>query len=397
MTGSKKLRRWSIGLGIAAVILGLVGWRVHVLVSKPADAHGVGRDAPRLSVDVVRAGRRAIPRVIETSGVVETRHSVAVRAQVSGMLKKVLFNEGDEVKAGQLLFVIDPKPFEAVVTQNEGQVKQDEAKLASDRANAERMRNLVKSGYVSKQNNQNAQALVEQDEGLLDADRAKLAQARLQLGYTKITAPITGKTGAIAYKAGNLIEPGDTTALVTINQIAPILVQFDISQSNLALLLAHRDDPGLKVAVRGPNGKTIANDGRLVFIDNTINQNSGTLSLKAQFPNKNRRLWPGELATVDLILGVEHNVIAIPSVAVQPGQNGSYVYLVEDGRVAVRDVSVGREYAGETVISKGLSAGDVVVVHVPRELHQGVAVRTNLLPAVAASATAPVSAPSSAP
>ncbi|MGH8225823.1 MAG: efflux RND transporter periplasmic adaptor subunit [Gammaproteobacteria bacterium] len=397
MTASKKTKRWSIGLGIAAVIVGLVAWRVYGLVAKPGDRYARGHNAPSLSVDVVLASRRAIPRVIETSGVVETRHSVAVRAQVSGMLQKVLFNEGTEVKAGQLLFVIDPKPFEAVVAQNEGQVEQDKAKRASDRANAKRMANLVKSGYVSAQDNQNAQALVEQDTGLLAADQAKLEQARLQLSYTKITAPIAGKTGAVAYKARNLIQAGDTTPLVTINQVAPILVQFNISQSDLPELLAHRNDPGLKVTVRDPNGQTTADDGQLVFIDNTINQDAGTLSLKAQFPNTNRRLWPGELVTVDLVLGIEENVVAIPSIAVQPGQNGNYVYVVVDGKVAVRNVTVAREYAGQAVISRGLAAGDIVVAHVPRELHEGLAVSTNLLTTVATSTTSSAGAPSSAP
>ncbi len=140
-----------------------------------------------------------------------------------------------------------------------------------------------------------------------------------------------------------------------------------------------------------------ADDGRLVFIDNAINQDTGTLSLKAQFPNTNRKLWPGELTTADLVLGVENDVVAIPSIAIQPGQNGSYVYIVTNGKVAVRQVTIAREYAGQAVISKGLTAGDIVVVHVPRELREGLAVQTNLLPAVATSANAPVSAPSSAP
>ncbi|MGH8426799.1 MAG: efflux RND transporter periplasmic adaptor subunit [Gammaproteobacteria bacterium] len=385
------MKHWGIGL-VVLIGTGVVAWRVYALVAvSPGQGgkhHGVS-----LTVDAVRAQRQAVPLTIQASGVAQTEHSVAVQAQVAGTLQKVLFQEGDEVKAGQLLFVIDPKPYQIAVAQAQGQVEQDQAKLASDRANAERMAKLIKSGYVSTQDNQTAEALVQQDEGTLAADQAKLDQAKLQLSYTEISAPIDGKTGALAFKSGNLIQANGATPLVTINQIAPILVQFNVPQSQMAQVLAHRDDKSLSVDVRGPDGSLLAGDGKLVFIDNTINQDTGTLSLKAEFPNADRMLWPGELLSVDLTLTVENDALVVPTIAVQPGQNGSYVYAIADGKVAVQNVVVAREYGGLTVISKGLAAGDVVVEHVPRELHGGMPAKARLLPfptsaAAAASASA---------
>lgn len=376
MAQRRKIARWVI-LALLLGVTGIAAWRAQRLLT----GSGAGNKsfARELTVDVVRVSKRSVPLVIGAPGTVQTHHNVAVRARVGGMLEKVAFREGDEVKQGQLLFVIDPEPYEVQIAQARGQVEQDRAKLATDTANAKRMARLVKQGYVSSQDNENAAALVLQDKGTLAADEAKLDEAKLQLGYTRITAPIGGKTGALAYKAGNLVQANDTTPLVTINQISPILVQFDIPQSQLAPLMRHRDDPALSVFVRDPSGRQIASGGRLVFIDNAINQAAGTLGLKAEFPNTDHVLWPGELVSVGLRLAVQHDAVVIPAVAVQPGQGTSYVYTVENGHVAARNIDVAREYEGYAVIDKGLEPGDVVVVHIPRELHEGVAVHTRVL------------------
>lgn len=384
MRQRRKTARWAVAAVLLAVA-GIAAWRVQRLLA-PATTQGHGQHA--LMVDAVRATRRPVPLIIAAPGTVQSYHSVAVRAQVGGMLDQVNFQEGDEVKAGQLLFLIDPKPYKAQVDQARGQVEQDRAKLASDKANAERTARLVKKGYVSSQDNENAQALVEQDRGTLAADEAKLEQAQLQLSYTRITAPISGKTGALAYKAGNLIQANDTTPLVTINQLSPILVQFSIPQSQLTPLMRHRDDPALSAFVTDASGRPITSGGHLVFIDNAINQNAGTLSLMAQFANTERELWPGELVSVGLRLAIQQNAVVIPAIAVQPGQQGSYVYAVKDGHASARYVDVAREYGGYAVIDKGLAPGDVVVVHVPRDLHDGVAVRVHQLSSAEVAAEA---------
>lgn len=381
--------RWIV-LAAAVAVLGLLAWRVTGLLSGAGDHRH--RSANVMEVDAVSVSRQPVPLVLHAAGTVQTFHSVAVRPQVGGILQKVLFNEGDEVKAGQLLFVIDPKPYEVQVAQARGQLEQDKAKLDSDRTNAERSARLVKQGYVSSQDNQNAQALVEQDKGKLAADQAALDNAELQLGYTKIRAPISGKTGALAYKSGNLLQANDTTALVTINQLAPIQVQFQIPQSQIAMLQRYRQDPALNVFVNSPNGSLIANNGKLAFIDNSINPDSGTLTLKANFSNKQHRLLPGELVHVGLQLTVQPNLVVIPTTAVQPGQQGNYVYIIKNGKIAVRDVKVLRQYGDYAVIGQGLNVDDEVVVRIPRDLREGLAVRANLMPAVTLAASAASSA-----
>ena len=392
MIRTSKPARWIL-LSAVLAVAGLLAWRITGLMSS-AKHHS--HTANSLEVDTLRVTRQPVPLVLHAAGVVKTHHSVAVRAQVGGILQKVLFNEGDEVKAGQLLFVIDPKPYEVQVAQAKGKVEQDKAKLASDNANAERSARLVKQGYVSSQDNQNAAALVLQDKGTLAADEASLEQAQLQLQYTHIHAPISGKTGALAFKTGNLIQSGDTTPLVTINQISPILVQFDIPQSQIASLQQYLHDPALNIYVRASDGSLVANNGKLVFIDNTVNQDSGTLTLKAEFHNRKNELWPGELVHVSMQLTVQPNSILVPDTAVQPGQEGDYVYVVDNGKVKVQNVTVQRQYQGYSVISQGLDRGEEEIVLIPRDLREGLAVRAHLLPAihladasVSSTATAP--------
>ncbi|MGH8128106.1 MAG: efflux RND transporter periplasmic adaptor subunit [Gammaproteobacteria bacterium] len=388
-THSKIPVRWIV-LAAVVVVLGLVAWRVTGLLGGAGNNHD--RSTNVMEVDAVRVSRQSVPLVLHAAGTVQTFHSVAVRPQVGGVLQKVLFNEGDEVKAGQLLFVIDPRPYQVQVAEAQGQLEQDKAKLNSDRTNAERSARLVKQGYVSGQDNQNAQALVEQDTGKLAADQAALDNAELQLGYTKIRAPISGKTGALAYKSGNLLQANDTTALVTINQIAPIQVQFQIPQSQIALLQRYRQDPALNVFVNSPNGSLVANNGKLAFIDNSINPDSGTLTLKANFSNKQHQLLPGELVHVGLQLTVQPNLVVIPTTAVQPGQQGNYVYLIKNDKVTVRNVKVLRQYGDYAVIGEGLNDDDEVVVRIPRDLHEGLAAHANLMPAVTLTASAASSA-----
>lgn len=370
-----KPRYYLTAIGI--VVAGLIAWRIYAATAPaPHSRMGAGHGFS-LTVDTIDVGKQPVPLVFQANGRAQTRHSVTVRARVGGMLQKVLFQEGDRVKAGQLLFVIDPEPYKIQVAQAEGKVGQDQAKLAADQASAERMSKLIGNSYVSEQDYQNAKAQVKQDKATLASDKALLEQAKMQLDYTQIRAPINGKTGEITYKAGNLIDANGATALVTINQISPISVQFDLPQAQLPELLQYRKTGDIGVAVADASGKTIATDGKLVFINNVVDQNTGTLSLKALFPNTARAIWPGELVTVNLTLTVQKDKLVVPMVAVQPGQQGSYVYTVENGRVAVRNVDVLRNYEGLAVIESGLKPGDTVIVRVPRELREGLPVKTH--------------------
>lgn len=379
-------KRWPIVVAVAAILVALGGWRAYSVLSTPASQPGT--EAQSLVVDAIRVTRQPVPLVLHAAGVVETTHSVAVRAQVGGLLQKVLFHEGEEVKVGQLLFVIDPGPYKAAVAAARGQVEQDKAKLKADRASYERMLELGENGYISAQDKQNAAALVQQDEGLLAMHHAQLDKAQLALDHTRISAPISGKTGDIAYKAGNLIQANGTTPLVTINQISPIFVQFEIPQSAMRNLFRHRSNPALNVFVRAPGGQLIASGGKIVFVDNMLSQSSGTLALKARFDNGDETLWPGELVRVSVQLSIERDRVAIPVAAVQPGQNGDYVFVIRDGKALVQPVTIARHYQGYAIISGGLDTGDKVAVHIPRDLRDGLAVEANLLPEVVIAANA---------
>lgn len=355
-------------------LIGFIGWRAYFLgVGQHRQSHLGQRPT---FVTTVKVQLRNVPLIIRSPGVVQSDHSVAIQAQVAGMLSKVLFREGDEVKSGQLLFVIEQAPYLAQVEAARGQVEQDKAKIAIDRANAKRMSRLIHLGYVSTQQSEDAQATVKQDEGILTADEAKLKEAKLQLSYTHIRAPISGKTGALSYKAGNLIQANGSPPLVTINEIQPILVQFTIPQSQVPTLTKYRHNNALSVAVIGSDGKPIATGGQLSFIDNSIDQSTGTLELKARFPNRKRLLWPGELVTVALTLAIQHHVIVVPALAIQPGQNGSYVYTIVNDKATIRKVNVTRVYKGLAIVSSGLESGEPVIVNVPTTLHQGALVTT---------------------
>jgi multidrug efflux system membrane fusion protein len=386
MDTPRKRKRWPIVVAVVAVLVGLGAWRGYSVVS------GAGRHAlaghQSLVVDAIRVTRQPIPLLLHAAGVVQTSHSVSVRAQVGGILEKVRFHEGDEVKAGQLLFVIAPGPYKAAVAAAEGQVEQDKAKLKADRSSYQRMLKLGKNGYVSAQDKQNAQAQVQQDEGLLAMHRAELDKAKLDLDHTRISAPISGRTSDITYKTGNLIQANDSTALVTINRISPILVKFDIPQSALRSLFRYRTNPALNIFVRSPNGQLVASGGKLVFIDNALNQGSGTLALKAKFDNQGESLWPGELVQVGMQMAIEHNRVAVPVAAIQPGQQGDYVFVIRNGKAAVQSVHVARHYRGYAIVSKGLDTGDEVAVHIPRDLREGLAVKANFLPDVVIAANA---------
>ena len=355
---------------VALVLCGVVAWRIYDNTNA-ARMERHGNSGP-VTVDVVAVTKQSVPVVLQLTGHAETEHSVAVRAQVSGVLQKVLFQEGDEVAAGQLLFVIDPEPYAIQVAQSEGQVKQDEARLEADLANAHRVTGLTRGGFVSDQDVENAKAAIA-------TDKAKLAEARMQLGYTRIAAPISGRTGAIAFKAGNLVQAAEQTPLVTINQIAPILVRFDVPQSRLSEVQQYDRAGSIVVSAVESDGAPIENDGKLVFIDNGVNQASGTVTLKARFPNEAHQIWPGQLMAVNLTLTTEQGVTVVPGIAVQPGQKGSYVYTVQDGRIHVRNVTVQREYRGMAIIEGGVETGDLVVVRVPRNIKEGLAVAPNVI------------------
>ncbi len=361
---------FAVALGAALA----AGW---VAFQRPGEAPAAAKHKVHtLTVETTVAATRSMPIRLTAVGRVQSRHVVQVRPQVSGMLKKVAFTEGDEVRAGQLLFEIDPAPFEAALAQARAALERDQAALAKARWQEQRLAPLAKLDYVTPLEYQDARAASKEAAAAVAADRATVTQAQIQLRYTRIDAPIAGRSGAVGFREGNLVQANSTTPLVTIKEIAPILVQFSVPQGRLAEIRRYRAAGSMRVVIQpaGPQPQA-AETGRVVFVDNTIDPTTGTVSLKAEFPNTDRALWPGQYVSVDLVLANQTDAVVIPDSAVQPGQNGSYVYVVDGGRAHVRAVTLDRQLDGLSVISAGLKAGETVVAKVPRNLRDGSAVR----------------------
>lgn len=339
--------------------IGLIVWAVlYVRLAKlgPAPANTSKEEAP-LSLELTQARVQPMPVILRSVGQVASQHMVQIRPQVSGMLKQVLFKEGDLVLKGQHLFLIEAAPFEAALAS---------AKAVADNAkgNADRLETVAKKGYVTEQDYRNVRAVAEQAQ-------AAYQQALINLSYTDLRAPISGRTGSITVKSGNIVSPSDALQLVTINEMQPILVQFSIPQQSLSRVRQYQAQRAIKVSVIDDKGVSKLDEGNLVFIDNDVNSNTGTITLKAQLPNAREQLWPGQYVTVNLQITVEPKAIVVPQTSIQTGQNGNFIYIVEQGEVAVRDVQVDRQMDNLAVLSQGLLGSEHVVVRAPRDLRVG--------------------------
>jgi len=327
-----------------------------------------GRGGP-IAVRVIQPKRQAMPVLIEAVGTVESEHSVAVRPQATGTLIAVRFKEGDYVKQGQVLFQIDPRPMQAAVAQSTAAVRRDEAQLAQAQAQEGRLRSLVEKDYITKQEYDVAATAAKSLEATVNANRAALEQAQLLLNYSQITAPIAGRTGSLSVKTGNLVTAGTSgTPLVVINSTRPILVSLPVPQRYLEDIRRYWGTPDLKVEIAANRGDRTMVEGKLVFIDNTVNPTTGTILLKAQVANEKEELWPGQFLAARIVLRVEQDAIVLPEGAVQPGQEGPFVFLVSEGRARVRNVVVDRQVGEVVVITKGLKGDEQIVIDVPPTL-----------------------------
>ena len=383
-------KRWLIVGVVLAVAAGGGGWWFYAKTSSAtatAETPAAGESARKgrgkgpggpLVVRAEQVRVQPMPVVIDTIGTVEAEQSVAVRAQVSGVLEAVTFREGDNVKAGQLLFRIDQRPFRASVDQSRAALARDEAQLAQARAQQSRLEPLVKQEYITKQEYDVAVTSTKSLEATVEADRAALEQARLQLSYTEIQAPISGRTGSVSVKPGNLVSAGASGSqpLVVINRMDPILVAFSVTRNDLDEFRRHRDNQELHVEVSREGDSNPVGEGKLVFVDNAINPQTGGVMMKAQLPNQSEQLWPGELVKVRLVLRIEPEAVVISEAAVQPGQQGSFVYVINtEDRVRMRPVTIARQLGDQVVIAKGLRGGERVITEVPQALTEGAQVQ----------------------
>jgi multidrug efflux system membrane fusion protein len=351
-----KIRSYIFHTSLAALLLLTAGCsnKDAVQAAKPQQAAG----AP---VRIATVASRTMPVELQAIGNVEAISTVSIKAQISGQLMRVHFKEGDFVKKGQLLFTIDRQPFEAALRQAEGTLAKDEAQSLNSKLDAERYQGLGKQGVVSKQQVDAAGAAANAMAATVAADKAAVETAKINLEYTSIYSPINGRTGSVGVKEGNLVKANDVPILVTINQIEPIYVSFSIPEQQLAELKQYSNTKSLKVDA-APQGSTQHFQGRLTFIDNSVDLTTGTIKLKATFDNAAHMLWPGQFADVNLTLKSQPNAIVVPTAALQTSQNGTYVYVVDQDLTAKQQpVKVGWNVGEDTVIASGLQPGQRVV------------------------------------
>lgn len=352
--------------------------------SAPAKGKGAGKGGRGggggpIAVRVARATVKPMPVLIEAVGTVEPEQSVQVRAQVNGVLQSVFFKEGDKVKAGQILMQIDPRTYQAQYNQALAALARDKAQLENARAQQERLEPLLKREFITRQEYEVAVTSAKSLEATMQANQAAAEQARIQLEYTRIHAPITGRTGALAIKPGNLVAAGGGgggTPLVTINSTEPILVTFSIPERQLDEIRRYQNEKEMRIEILPDRTAPSVAAGKLVFIDNTITPQTGTVILKTRVENDKEVLWPGQFVNVRIVLTVEPNAIVVPEAAVQPGQEGSFVYLVDDeNKVRVQPVKVSRQIGGDVVIATGVKPGDQLITEIPQALQPGSTVR----------------------
>lgn len=326
---------------------------------------------PAVPVTVARVTRRDVPRIVEATGTVEPIQTATVSAQVDGILTSVEFREGDPVRAGQVLFHIDPRPFQAALRQAEGALARDQAQATSAVRDAQRFKDLAAQSFVTTQQLDQAQAAADGAVATVQADSAAVERARLNLQYATIRAPIGGRAGGLLLREGNLVRSSAGTPLVVINQMAPILVRFAVPATFLDEI-RRRAGHALEVRATPVGGDAADEVGTLTFLDNAVDTLTGTIQLKAQFPNRGGGLWPGALVRVVLELDTERDALVVPLTAVVNGQRGSVVYVVDSSRAArLRPVEVERTTDSIAVLRGGVAPGDLVVTDGQLRLTEG--------------------------
>ena len=330
-------------------------------------ALGCGKPAapPKLPVPVTvaLATRGDAPYLVQANGLVEPVQTVAVQSQVGGVLKEVRFREGDEVSAGQVLFEIDPVPYNAAAQQARAVLARDKAQFDAATRDAERYEALAQRDFVTRSQSDQAAANAAALKAVVDADKANMESAQFNLDNATIRAPVSGKTGSVLVRQGNLVRPNATTPLVVINQIHPILVRFAVPQRELALVQQYSRQHVLKATARPGAGTAGAVQGTLSFVDNGVDTTTGTVMLKARFANEANLLWPGQFVEVELEVYRQSDAVLVPTPAVQTGQDGLFVFVVDkNGTAQVQAVTAGRSIGDKTVIESGLKGGELVVV-----------------------------------
>jgi multidrug efflux system membrane fusion protein len=357
-----RARRRTVSIFITLLILGGLGYIGWTSFQQKQAANRGAR--PDLAVPVLAATPRIqdVPVYLEGVGSVRALNNVLVRAQVDGKLIAVNFTEGQDVKKGDILGEIDPVIYKAQLDQAVAKKAQDEAQLANMRLDLTRYQQLAASNAGSKQQADTQRAVVAQQEALVNADQAMIDNAQATLGYTKIIAPLSGRAGLRQVDQGNIIRASDATGLVIITQLQPIAVQFSLPQQQIVRVNAASAKGALSVDVFGNDGSTVVDTGTLKGIDNQVDPTTGTLKLKAEFPNANFQLWPGQFVNVRLKVETLPKAIVIPASAAQRGPAGTFSYVIgDDDTVTAKPITVTQQNETDAVIGSGLTPSDRVV------------------------------------
>ena len=328
-----------------------------------------GGAPPPVPVTTAKVEKKDVPRTVAAIGSVEPYTSVGVKAQVGGELQRVHFQEGQDVKKGAPLFTIDPRPYQAALKQAEAALARDKAQAQSAEANAKRYAELVKKDYVTRQDYDNAVAQAESLQASVNGDEAAVQNAKLNLGYCTITAPMDCRTSNLLVQQGNLIKANDVP-LVVLNQITPVFVTFSVPEQMLESVRTALASGKVPVTAQPEGGATAA--GELSLVNNQVDPSTGMVLLKAVFPNEEKLLWPGQFVNVTMTTSTFKDAVVVPPQAVQPGQKGSYVFVVgDDMTVEMRQVKVEQESLSGDVISEGLKPGETVVTDGQLRLYPG--------------------------
>ena len=343
-----------------------------VSTTPPAGGRGGGANAQAVPVTTAPVVQKSVPLSVQGIGTVIAASTVTVRAQVTGELTSVNFIEGDEVQEGQVLVTIDKRPLEAALQQTEAALNRDIAQAANARSQAARYQDLAKRGIATKEQVDQIVANAAALDATVELDKANVENAKVQLQYATIRAPLTGKTGLLQVHPGNLVRATDTTPIVTINKITPVYVSFSVPEAMLPDLKRYMARGKLPVTALPPNDQGAPAAGLINFIDNAVDQTTGQIKVKGTFPNTDRRLWPGQFVNVNVTLSTEPNAIVVPSMAVQTGQQGTYVFVVKpDQTVDLRPVTVERSSGDLSVIKTGVTPGETVVTDGQLRLNPG--------------------------
>jgi multidrug efflux system membrane fusion protein len=369
----------------AVLVAALLGWALYAHFFGARDIATAPAGPPVIPVTAGIAEARDMPIYVRGIGTVQAYNTIAIKSRVDGQIVKVDFTEGQEVNEGDPLFEIDPRPFQAALQQAAANQQKDEALLVSAQADLQRYTELVGHGYQTRQIYDQQKATVAQLQASIKADQAQIDAAQLNLQYATIRSPIKGRTGARLVDIGNLVHASDNTALVRLTQLQPIFVSFTVPQDQFNRIRESSRSGPVAVEALAENDQTELATGKLTLIDNEIDQQTGTLHLKAAFANEDETLWPGEFVNLRLVVGTLKNAVAVPARALQSAPKGQYLFVIKgDETVEMRIVGVAEVEQDTAAIDKGLAAGERIVVDGQYRLDQGTRVRTE----VPATATA---------